>query len=64
MRVKVTLTKNFDKKIGPNQPWASDSNTTIMKKNKAMAQEWHFVPKGVRKKSSHKILEKYNEQTL
>ena len=63
MRVKVTFTKNFCIKTSTKQPWTPDSNTTVMKKNKAMAQEIRKISslylKNL-KNSSQNILEKYN----
>ena len=39
MRAEVILTKNFGINVSTKQPWTPDSNTTVMKENKAMAQE-------------------------
>ena len=39
MHAKVILTKNFTINTNTKQPWSPDSNTKVMKENKAMVQE-------------------------
>ena len=39
MRAKVILTKTFSINTSTKSPWTPDSNTRVMKENKAMAQE-------------------------
>ena len=54
-------------KTSTKLPWIPDSNTGVMKENKAMGQEIkkNVVPKDVKRiLSSHEILEKYNEQNV
>ena len=46
MHAKVTLNKKFGMKTSTKQAWTSDSNTRVMKENKAMANVY-FVPKDV-----------------
>ena len=39
MCAKVTLAKNFGMKTSTKQPWSTDSNTRVVKENKAIAQQ-------------------------
>ena len=39
MHMKTILTKNFGMKTSMKKPWTPDSNTRVIKENKAMAQE-------------------------
>ena len=39
MHAKVTLIINFGMKTSTKLPWIPDSNTGVMKENKAMGQE-------------------------
>ena len=38
MRAKVIFTKLFGMKTSTKQPWTPDSNTRVMKENKAIAE--------------------------
>ena len=64
MHAKVTLNKKFGMKTSTKQAWTSDSNTRVMKENKAMPNVY-FVPKDVQRiLSSHKESKKCNGQEV